>query len=267
MTPLNPLDFGALKSGWEHNAQPFPHLVIDDFLAPPVAQTQYQAIRDHLEQRKTDFVKYEQRWEKLKFTDNKLENMPAPTAELLKYLNSGPFTEQLERITGLKNLKGDDGYWGGGIHATYHSGKLNVHHDFTILPTTYGQETEWQRVLNLIVYLNPNWKPEWAGQLELWDSDMTKCELKVNPQFNRAVLFHTFESNHGQPDPYVGPLGEPRISIATYYYQPIKPGSIERRSTYYRVRPGENETDAERDERMARSSAARYKQFGVETDK
>jgi len=251
-------DLEALNRAWKQNSEPFPHLVIEDFLEVESANEKYAELQDYVRQQKASFVKYDQSWERLKFTQNKLDKMPEGIANLVRYLNSGPFLRELEKITGLEGLHPDDNLWGGGIHCTLAGGNLNIHNDFTVLPTSYGQPKEWHRVLNLIVYLNANWQKSWAGQLELWDSKMTELKGSIDPVFNRAVLFYTYGSNHGQPDPYLGPEDEPRLSIATYYYQLVDPGTIPHRSTLYQVRPGEVETHEQRQARLERASAERY---------
>jgi Rps23 Pro-64 3,4-dihydroxylase Tpa1-like proline 4-hydroxylase len=107
---------------------------------------------------------------------------------------------------------------GGGLHTHSTNGKLNVHLDYAIHP-----KLGLQRKLNLIVYLNDNWKEEWGGHIEFWSHDETKnapkeCVKKVAPLFNRAVLFDTTQNSwHGLPEPLKCPDGEMRKSLAVYY--------------------------------------------------
>jgi hypothetical protein len=59
--------------------------------------------------------------------------------------------------------------------------------------------------VNLIVYMNPNWKEEWGGHLNLWEGTldgMTRPAARIAPHFNTAALFRTSDNSwHGMPDP------------------------------------------------------------------
>jgi Rps23 Pro-64 3,4-dihydroxylase Tpa1-like proline 4-hydroxylase len=75
------------------------------------------------------------------------------------------------------------------------------------------------RRLNLIVYLNKNWTTEYGGELEMWDKDMRVCVKKIEPLFNRAVIFSTTRfAYHGHPNPVNCPPNMTRKSVALYYY-------------------------------------------------
>jgi len=76
-----------------------------------------------------------------------------------------------------------------------------MHLDYSIHPIT-----KKERRVNLIVYLNPRWEKDWGGNLELWNSEFTKCEKEVAPEFNTGVLFQTSDiSYHGLPRPIRSP--------------------------------------------------------------
>ena len=79
-----------------------------------------------------------------------------------------------------------------------------------------------QRKLNIIIYLNSNWKKEWNGNLGLWSNESSKNPGKlvkqIVPKFNRAILFDTTQNSwHGLPNPLKCPKNEFRKSIAVYY--------------------------------------------------
>ena len=135
------------------------------------------------------------------------------------YLNSDEFLTFLENITGIKNLLPDPKFVGGGFHQIMKGGFLKVHADF-IKHNKYN----FYRRLNLIIYLNHDWKDKWGGHLELWNSDMSKLEKKIPPVFNHTVLFNTTsKSYHGHPEPLNTPSNVIRKSIAIYYYTIEKP--------------------------------------------
>ena len=90
-----------------------------------------------------------------------------------------------------------------------------MHADFT----THHVHQHWRRRVNLLLYLNRDWKPEWGGDLELWTTDMDRCEAEVPPRGNRMLLFTTDEdAYHGHPDPLACPPGIARQSLALYYF-------------------------------------------------
>ena len=133
------------------------------------------------------------------------------------YLNSPNMIKYLESLTQIKGLQADTFLMGGGIHKTKKGGHLDIHADFNI-----HNETKKYRRLNLLLYMNSNYKEEYNGHLELWSKDMSKCEKKIAPLFNRAVIFRTTD------DAYHGHLSKwnadyDRLSIAMYYYTDDRP--------------------------------------------
>lgn len=82
------------------------------------------------------------------------------------------------------------------------------------------------RRVNVLVYLNEDWKEEYGGHFELWNSEMTKCETKISPKFNTLAMFSTTSNSfHGHPDPLNCPENRSRKSLALYYYSNGRPES------------------------------------------
>lgn len=197
------------------NAKPFPHIVFDNFFDPAL-----------LDQVLAEFPKPgEIKWQRF---DNQKEIKLASAAEssfgpttrlLLYHLNSITFLEFLSNVTGIKNLISDPCFDGGGLHQIVRGGKLGIHADFNKHPR-YGLD----RRLNLLLYLNKDWREEYGGHLELWNRDMTQCEAKVLPVFNRLMVFGTTDyTYHGHPDPLLCPEGMTRKSLALYYFSNGRP--------------------------------------------
>jgi Rps23 Pro-64 3,4-dihydroxylase Tpa1-like proline 4-hydroxylase len=144
-------------------------------------------------------------------------------AKVFSELNSKEFLMWLENITGIDDILGDSGLIGGGLHQSTNGAYLNVHVDFNI-----HHITKFHRRLNVLVYMNKDWKDEYEGHLELWDLTGGDDVLlnKVAPVINRCVIFETNEiSFHGHPKPLNTPVGVNRKSIATYYYTESRPAS------------------------------------------
>ena len=139
-------------------------------------------------------------------------------------LNSKDFLKWLNYVTKIKEpLLADPELFGGGLHQSINGAFLNVHVDYNFHP-----KTKYHRRINVIIYMNKNWKDEYEGHLELWDINGTKQNLleKISPKFNRCVIFETNEiSFHGHPIPLNIPNGMSRKSLATYYYTKTRPSS------------------------------------------
>ena len=156
----------------------------------------------------------------LKLASNNFELFPQKIKKIISYLNSEEFLSFLQYITSIKEkLIADKNLNGGGIHEIKKGGYLKVHTDFhkhPVLPI--------ERRLNILLYLNKDWKDIYGGHLQFWDKDMKNCIKKISPTFNKLVIFNTTDySNHGHPDPLQCPDHLSRRSIATYYYSKGRP--------------------------------------------
>jgi hypothetical protein len=213
------------------SANPYPHIVLENFLNPAVLD---ECITEFNRLNETDgWINYKH-YNEDKRGLNKIDLLPEAIKAAINEMNSPAFLEWLSAITGIKGLQKDDGLEGGGIHQSTRGGFLNIHADFTVHP----HHRNWQRRVNVLVYLNKGWLEEWGGKLELWDKKMKACEASVTPLFDRCVIFNTdADSYHGHPLPMECPDGTYRRSIALYYYTVEK--NPVRRATYYQARPGD----------------------------
>jgi hypothetical protein len=211
-------------------ARPFPHVVLDDFFDPLLLDMVLEefpppgAIR----------------WQRF---DNDREIKLAAATEssfgpvtrlLLYHLNSMTFLQFLSRVTGISGLIPDPSFEGGGLHQIERGGKLGIHADFN-----KHREYQLDRRLNLLLYLNKGWREEYGGHLELWNRDMTRCEAKVAPIFNRVMVFGTTDyTYHGHPDALQCPPGTTRKSLALYYFSNGRPADevSDAHSTTFRPR-------------------------------
>ena len=209
------------------NASPFPHIVLDNFVASDILHT---VVREFPTPEKGRF---DDAFSQLKtdYTHEKIRS--AYIQDLLSVLNSAAFLNFLERMTGIKGLISDARFVGGGLHETRRGGHLSIHADFNLHPIM-----KLRRRVNLILFLNEKWEDDWGGKLELWDKGMKRCEISVPPVLGRAVIFNTdSDSYHGHPDPLEVPDGVTRRSIALYYYT-APDGFHIPHTTKWRRRPG-----------------------------
>ncbi len=215
-------------------ADPFPHIVLEDFIDAAVLRD----IERHYPSRDGKAF-FDRPQERLKYQYTASEIPHGPTRNLLAELNSEAFLKFLRALTGIKGLIADPYYLGGGLHETKAGGHLSIHADFNTHNTM-----NVERRLNLLIYLNDDWLPDYGGALELWDRDMSRPVRSVRPELGRAVIFSTdHDSYHGQPDPLTCPPDRARRSIATYYYTAFEgrgKGALNR-DTNFRPRPHSNE--------------------------
>ena len=171
--------------------------------------------------------------EKLKTSFNP-DRMPTYTKAVFHALNSRPFIQFLENMSGIKGLIPDPYYMGGGIHRTNTGGFLDIHADFN-----HHSIMNLERRLNLLIYLNPGWKEEYGGSFEVWTNDMSKKVAGFAPVMNRMCCFSTGDDTmHGNPETVNHPDGEPRLSIALYYYTATWDEARVAQSTIFKARPG-----------------------------
>ena len=211
------------------NADPFPHIVIDDFMDAGLLR---QIIRDFPESAgKFHFMRDQER---LKYQFHPQECTGLAVRNLFAELNSQAFLTFLTEMTGIGGLIADPYFSGAGLHETKRGGHLSIHADFN-----RHHVMNVERRLNLLIYLNEDWDESYGGALELWDRDMAACREKVLPALGRAVIFTTdLDSYHGHPDPLSCPEGRSRRSIATYYYAvPEGAWKAPDRTTNFRSRP------------------------------
>lgn len=196
---------------------PFRYVVFEGFFKSSVVEQIYDAYPT-ITDGKWDGTTYVD--QKNKFQKSAFER-GSTFDEVFRELNSSQFLKWLDGVTGVPELLGDDELFGGGLHQSIQGAFLNVHVDYNIHP-----KTRFHRRLNVLVYMNRDWKDEYEGHLELWDlSNNKKDQLaKIAPLFNRCVIFETNEiSYHGHPRPLKTPEGMNRKSIATYYYTQSRP--------------------------------------------
>jgi len=226
----------ALSRQYRAN-QPFPHLHLEDFLEPAVAR---ELMEEFPQPDSHAWIQYKHQNEN-KMGLPKRELFPRRIGQVVDELNSPEFLAWLSELTGIEGLVSDDTLEGGGLHQSSRGGFLNVHADFTV----HHHHNNWRRRINLILYLNEGWQADWGGAIELWDRTMSRCEARVVPLLNHALIFNTHEhSFHGFPDRLTCPEGVSRKSLALYYYTPEVHVKVAGKSTNYRARPSDGPLDA-----------------------
>lgn len=208
-------------------AEPFPHLVLDDFLPRQTARAAAHLFDQPCGRWREGIHRHSRKW---------TDNCPAVRDWVQSAGLANPeFLARLEAMTGIRPLVADPELKGGGLHLSRPGSYLDLHADFTV-----HEALGMRRALNLLIYLTREYDEAWGGQLELWDRRVRRCVQRIAPRFNRAVLFATSDTSwHGHPDPMGGPPGAERRSLALYYYTPWTEGAPRLTTTRYRARPWE----------------------------
>jgi hypothetical protein len=209
----------SIKKDFNDPAKPFRYVMFENFFYPDKAETIYDSYPSITDGKwdSTTYVDQKNKFAKTKFEEGSV------LKNVFEEMNSKTLTQWLEQITGIKDILGDEELFGGGLHQSVKGAFLNVHVDYNIHPTT-----KYHRRMNVLVYMNKDWKEEYEGYLELWDLSGGKMNqiARIAPAFNRCVIFETSEiSFHGHPKPLNAPSGINRKSLATYYYTVDRPAN------------------------------------------
>lgn len=222
------------------SAEPYNHICIDDFLPLEVARK----VREEALQMGERPSENSSAQEHLKTSFNP-ETMPLYSRAVFGALNSRAFLRFLEEMTGIPHLIPDPYFIGAGIHRTNNGGYLGVHADFNKHSKMY-----LERRLNVLIYLNPDWQPDYGGSFEIWTKDMKTKVAAFPPTMNRMCCFSTSsDSYHGNPEPVNHPDDMPRLSIALYYYTATWSDDRVAHSTLFRPRPDSADKPAGREHR------------------
>lgn len=192
---------------------PFKHCVVDDFFDESIAyelMNSFPSLDDKIWEKTNDEnieVKYRTNFQS-EF------DVPDGLINAFRIFNSSIFLKSISKVFAIPKLLPDPYYSGGGLNVTEKGGLLDVHVD-----GNYHDASGLNRRINVILYLNPGWENSWGGEFGLYSDDGTKLIKKVEPIFNRLVIFDTHDKSfHGLPDALNFPEGKNRKSIILYYY-------------------------------------------------
>jgi hypothetical protein len=219
------------------HASPFKHTVIGSFFEPEFAErllADFPAFNPALAKNEI----YGGAWGKA--VNTRIRQISPTYEDLYELIASQEFLDLMSDVTGIPGLLPDAAHYGGGTHENRHGQDLDPHVDFN-----YDEPQKLHRRLNLIVYLNKDWKADWGGSLEIHSNPRRPLENQVRsyqPSFNRAVVFETNEySWHGFPKIEL-PAEErhrSRKSISIYLYTRDRPAEeiAPPHGTFYVHRP------------------------------
>lgn len=205
------------------------HIFLDDFFTPETANLLYEnfppfeslnVVRKSLNENKRE--------------DYNFEAWHPVFQQVRETFASKEFGEIISRITGIDGLFTNYEALGQGVHQGAKDSYLDVHIDVNV----NVEKKIWRRV-NLLIYLNRDWKAEYGGDIELWDVEMKNCVIKYPPFMNKALIFVTDKNSpHGYSKINI-PEGESRKSYYAYFYTPLEEG-VEYEDSRFLSRPDDS---------------------------
>ncbi|MDZ4845701.1 MAG: 2OG-Fe(II) oxygenase [Chitinophagales bacterium] len=218
-----------LHKDFEH-AQPYHFLKIDGLLDEAFANTLVENFP-----KKDDMRRHYKGLNEQKSEGSNFELYHESFRTLRSALGTSEFLSFLEKATGVEGLILPDDHRGSGVHQGTDGSFLDVHVDFSIHPVL-----NIHRRLNLLFFLNKEWKESYGGKLELWDKDVQNCGQAILPTFNRCVIFATSDISYHGYSTITVPEGLFRNSFFTYFYTPITTGEhVKYHDTIFKTRPSE----------------------------
>ncbi len=207
----------ALREKYQ-SAEPFPHVVIDGLFDDAELEA---VLREFPAPDQMRWMRFDNAREKKLGFFYESSAISERIRRFLDAMNGFEMLLFLEALTGIDGLIPDPYFGGGGLHQIEPGGFLKVHADFNVHP-----KLKLDRRLNMLIYLNKDWRDEYGGHLELWDAAMRAPRQRILPSFNRTVIFSTTDTSfHGHPHPLQSPPGVTRKSVSLYYYTAGRPES------------------------------------------
>jgi hypothetical protein len=217
-------------------AQPFKHVVIDNFLITEQASSLLEKFPSFNPQKAiSELGKVGG-----KAVNENLIGLGGIYHQFAEYVQGQQFLELISALTGIDNLIPDPSFYGGGTHENLHGQELDPHVDFNL------DERHWyHRRLNLLIYLNPQWQTDWGGNLELHSNPRQPGQNTIKsflPLFNRCVIFETNEHSwHGFSQINLPEnqqhLSRKSLSIYLYTKEPAAGEINPSHTTFYIPRP------------------------------
>lgn len=145
-----------------------------------------------------------------------------PTAHQVTYdlFHSGEFIYDLEQLTGISGLLPDPHLVGAGYSVIRNGKTLGCHYDFN-----WNDRLRLHRKLTSLLYITPDWKDEWGGEIQYHDDNIDKNPdanliASISPKFNRFVINENVKNGPyhrvnevNAPEDVVG-----RCAIRFFYY-------------------------------------------------
>lgn len=216
----------ALKQIFQ-TGKPTPNLVLDGFMPRELAVALNRECNNISDEHWTTFTRKGSHMQECK----KLNHMRV-ARRVIEELNSSETLRWLESITGIQGLLPDPHLTGAGYSRSYTGDTLQVHNDFN-----WNDELRLHRAISMIIYLTPDWRPQWGGGLDFYNNTQSTVIKTVDCMFNRMLMWsYTPENYHGYTKPLSCPENLSRNTIRLFYYtsnSTHNPNDLPHRSQYW----------------------------------
>jgi hypothetical protein len=172
-------------------------------------------LQAYYENNKLNGKRYNTQYETKKWGSEGADGLPKSLSKISDLLASCEFLKILQEISGIDNLKitaepNSNGY--SIFHVVEDGGALAPHIDHTF----DMKDSTMHHVLNVILYISPDWDVNWGGATQLYNKNVKlKGEVECVP--NRALIFlHSPISVHGTKA--VNKLENDDVSRNTIYF-------------------------------------------------
>ena len=202
MDILTKVNFEELNKKFNDESNYFKYVVVDNFLDKKLAEELYNYIPPVNDNRwykfRNKIFDKDNLVEPENYGISKVGDMPGKWGDIFRKFQSKESVEWMTKVTGVDDLVADDyneiGQWSG-LRYIKKGGFQLVHSDARLHP-----HLNLEKRITVVGYMNKGWVPDDTGYLEFWTDDMKECWKKVEPKFNRVVIFENSEfSNHGIP--------------------------------------------------------------------
>ena len=150
---------------------------------------------------------------------NDLINCPIAHRVTYSLFHSGEFLYNLEQLTGIGGIMPDPHLVGAGFSIIRNGDNLGCHYDFN-----WNDRLRLHRKLTSILYITPDWKDDWGGNLEYYNDNIdvnSEATLihSASPKFNRFVISENVkEGPYHRVKKISSPIDKPRCAIRFFYY-------------------------------------------------
>ena len=226
--------------------------VIDDFLPGELAARLAESFPPTSQMREVKSV------HEHKFTSKQLDAFDPMIREVTFAFQQPQVVEAVGAATGIRDLRGDPTLYAGGISAMAQGQFLLPH-----LDNSHDAERGAYRVLNLLYYVNPSWRQECGGNLELWDDGPTGKPREIVSSFNRLVIMATHKKSWHSVNEVKVP--QVRKCVSNYYFSPRSwEGNEYFHVTSFRARYGQGVRDLVlRTDNLLRATIRHFAKRGV----
>lgn len=144
---------------------------------------------------------------------NNLDDTPIQD-QIVNALHGATFLKWLQEVTDTVDLIPDPHLVGAGYCKAYTGDSLKVHTDFN-----WNDQLRLHRRLSVIIYLNEQYKEDWGGCLDFYDTDRKSVVSRVVPGAGNLVVWsYNNLAYHGYPEPMKLPGTMSRKNLRLFYY-------------------------------------------------